>query len=243
MLGVGINENVVISKVSMTDNNILEIELAEVGNVAAKKSVFDTLLTARTAVDPAGNLRLKLWNTKVSDKAEKTREEKIQMAANDNISLIKRLSQILEQFMTIDKIDLDSMDIQFANTGIIDEASMNARYLDQDVQNKIYDNIVKRFIELISPFVNDPQNAVRFKLVRQSKDKHYATIPSRYINENPFIELMSVPKEQSRVKFTKWELDNGLNDGTPVPSSSAEPKGESAGTTGAVLDSNPFAAH
>ncbi|RWZ86766.1 MAG: hypothetical protein EO766_13245 [Hydrotalea sp. AMD] len=243
MIGVGINENVVISKVSITDNKVLEIELAEVGNVGAKKSVFDTLLTARTAVDPAGNMKLKLWPTKVSDKAEKTREEKIQMAANDNISLIKRLSQILEQFMTIDKIDLDSMDIQFANTGIIDEASMNARYLDQDVQNKIYDNIVKRFIELISPFVNDPQNAVRFKLVRQSKDKHYATIPSRYINENPFIELMSVPKEQSRVKFTKWELDNGLNDGTPVPSSAAEPKGESAGTTDAVLDSNPFAAH
>jgi hypothetical protein len=247
MIGVGINEDVLIVKAGFTDNAVLELELGSAKDGKEKKSVFESLLSAQTAADPSSNLKLKIWATKISPKADKTNAEKIQLAANDNIALIKKLSQILEQFITLDKIDLES--VQFNNTGIIDQETLNARYLDQDVQNRIYDNICKRFIQLISPYINNPEFAVRFKLIRQSKDKHFATIPSRYITENPFIELMSVPKENSRVHFNKWELDNGLNDGTPAPQTTAEAKdgGEASPLPGGTVtaspvpDSNPFA--
>lgn len=238
MISVGINENVVIKSAVINDKNRLEIELTEASKVGAvKKSVFDTLLAARTADESGGAFRLNVFGPLLPSKADQTVEKKRELIAADLTKLIKQLSQILEQFITVDAINLDTLDVQFANTGIVDGTSFESRILDQDVLNRIYDNIVRRFVELITPFVNNPEHAVRFKLIRQSKDKHFATIPGRYISDNPFIELMSVPADQSRVKFTKWELENGLNDGTPVSVDKAEAKTEAA------PEDNPFAAH
>lgn len=234
MIGVGINSNVIISSALINEKKTLEIEL-KYATEQQTKSVFDTLLSARTADDSSANgLKLRFFSPTVPTKEDMTKEQKIKSLMNDNIALIKKLSQILQQYMIDENITLEA--VQFENTGIVDQASLDARYLDQDVQNKIYDNIVKEFVKLITPFVNNNEYALRFKLVRQSKDKHYATVPSRYITDNPFVELMSVPEEQSRVKFTKWELDNGFDSGKPIEQSTAEAKEHE------VVEANPFAA-
>jgi len=236
MIGVGINENVVIAKAVINDKGRLELEFSYAPK-GEKKSVFDTLLTARTAEEPANSTRLQIFGPLLPKKEDQTREQKIQLVAGDITKLIKQLSQILEQYMLADQIDLDRMDIQFANTGIVDAASFESRILDQDVLDRIYSNIVKRFAELITPYTAGKGEAFRLKLVRQSKDKHYATLPSRYLSDNPFIELMSVPADQSRVKFTKWELENGFDSGKPVEKEAAaeEKKAE-------AVEANPFAA-
>lgn len=241
MLTVGINENVVLKTAVINDKKRLELEFIELEKVGAtKKSVFDTLLSARTAEEGSGfTMKLNILGPLLPKKEDLTPEKKIEMLGGDLTRLIKQLSQVLEQFIVSDKIDLDSMDVQFANTGITDGTSFESRILDQPTLDRIYDNITKRFVELVTPFVNSAENAVRLKLIRQSKEKHYATLPSRFIADNPFIELMTVPKEQSRVKFTKYELEQGLDNGTPVSSSSAENKETSAP---AVQESNPFAA-
>ena len=241
MLTVGINENVVLKSAVINDKKRLELEFIEVEKIGvAKKSVFDTLLTARTAEEGNGlTMKLNILGPLLPKKEELTAEKKIDMLGGDLTRLIKQLSQILEQYLTADKIDLDSMDVQFANTGITDSATFESRILDQDVLDRIYDNITRRFVELVTPFVNTSENAIRLKLIRQSKDKHYATLPSRFIADNPFIELMSVPKEQSRLKFTKYELEQGLDNGTPTSSAAAEDKTAAAP---AVQEANPFAA-
>src|SRR5690606_13222372 len=119
------------------------------------------------------------------------KDVRVQMAIGDITRLRNQLIQILEQFMTLDQIDLNQADVQFAGTGIVDSATLEERILDQDVLDRIYDNLTKRFVELITPLVGKHE-LVRFKLTRQSKDKHFATIPSRFVAEHPFIELMSV---------------------------------------------------
>jgi hypothetical protein len=236
MIGVGINSDIVIKSAVINDKKRLELELIEANKVGTvKKSVFDTLLTARTA-EEGTSFKLSIFGPLLPKKDDQKTEKKVELIGLDLTKLIKQLSQILEQFIPVDQIDLDSLDVQFANTGITDGASFEARILDQDVLNRIYDNIASKFITLITPFVGSVDNAVRFKLIRQSKDKHYASIPSRFIADNPFIELMTVPADQSRVKFTKWELEQGLDSGAPI---AAADKAEAK--QAATVDANPFA--
>lgn len=235
-IGVGINENVVIKSAVINDKQRLEIELVEAAKVeAVKKSVFDTLLTARTAEESTNAFKLNIFGPLVPNKEDQTRDKKIELLGADIQKLIKQLSQILEQYIPVDSINLDALDIQFANTGITDAASFESRVMDQDVLDRIYGNIVKQFVLLATPHLNNAENAVRLKLIRQSKGKHYAMIPGRFINDNPFIELMSVPSEHSRVKFSKWELENGLDSGVPVSAATAEAKQTAA------VEANPFA--
>ena len=233
---VGIHENIVIKSTTINDKKRLEIELIEAGKLGTvKKSVFDTLLTARTAEEGNISFKLSIFGPLLPKKDDQTPEKKRELIGLDLTKLHKQLGQILEQFIPADNITLETIDVQFANTGITDAASFETRILDQDVLNRIYDNIAAEFIRLITPFLNDVSNSVRFKLIRQSKDKHYASIPSRFISDNPFIELMAVPKDQSRVKFSPYEIKEGLNDGTPISAESAEAKQTAA------VDANPFA--
>jgi len=87
---------------------------------------------------------------------------------------------------------------------------------------KVFENYATQFTSMITPFVGNTAYKLRLKLVRQSKDKHFATLPGKYLSDSPMVELMEVPVP--KVKFTKWELDNKLNDGTPVakPDASSE---------------------
>lgn len=233
---VGIHESVIIKSAGINDKKRLELEFIEASKVGAiKKSVFDTLLTARTAEEGNQSFKLSIFGPLLPKKDDQTPEKKKELVGEDLKRLIKQLSHILEQFVPADSILLDSLEVQFANTGITDTPSFEARILDQDVLNRIYDNIAAEFIRMVTPFVNNPEHAVRLKLIRQSKDKHYASLPSRFIADNPFIELMIVPKEQSRLKFTPYELKEGLNDGTPVSAATAEAKNM------APVDANPFA--
>lgn len=241
-IGVGINEALVIKSATKNAKKTLELEFEGQAKAAAPKvSIFERSLTAKP-VEESYNMRLMLFAPLLPTKDDMTTEQKMKRVMDDLIKLRVQLTQILEQFIMADQIDLNNMDVQYANTGIIDGPTFEARILDQDVISRIYDNLTNRFITLITPFTGKPEDAVRLKLVRQSKDKHYATLPSRYIEDNPFIELMSVPKEQSRVKFTKYELDNKLNDGTPIAAGSAEAKpGTTATGTPVPLPVNPFA--
>ena len=49
---------------------------------------------------------------------------------------------------------------------------------------------------------------LRAKFLRQSKDKHYPTLPKPYGNDfvsEPWIELDSIPAEQAKVYFTNFD--------------------------------------
>ncbi len=245
-ISVGINKDVIISKAVMNDKDRLVIGLINASKLGDKPvSVFDTLLTAGVQNEGSDEMELQILGPLLPKKEDQKAEQKISLLSSDILRLRNQLTQILEQFMLMDNIDLQNMDVQFANTGITDAETFNARILDQDVLNRIYSNLCNRFITLITPYLRNPEFKLRFKLVRQSKDKHFATIPSRYISDNPFVDLMTVPDEQTKVKFTAYELKEGLNDPTPSSSSSAEKKGgddTSKVAAPAVVAENPFAA-
>lgn len=220
MLTVGIHENLVLSKVSRNDKGTLGLQFRprklDGEETMAPASVFQEEETVGvSASDSDSSLLLfpfKVTTLKKKDTNEDySDEEKLQMVNNDIKKFKDQLSCLLGAYRATKDLKWRAYD----NTGIT-ESNYTVELLDNDNLIKVYDNLVRQFTEWIAPFVNDDNFAVRLKLVRQSKDKHYATLPGRFLDTNPFIEPMEVPKEKSTLKFSKWEKENGFDNGDPV---------------------------
>ena len=101
-------------------------------------------------------------------------------------------------------------------------------------------NYFTQFINMITPFLDRKEFAMRVKLVRQSRDKAFDTIPDRFLDENPWCELMDVPEANSRVKFTKWETDNGFDSSAPPSKADTDEKGKVEDTPEAKREQMPL---
>lgn len=221
---VGIHEDIVLQKVPFDEKGRLVLyfrDRAEVEKTDTPASIFASMNAAEVVEEEGGN-GLIMWTLKLADKLDKEKKERTaqqigEMASNDALRLKNQLQQILEQYMPKDQIKWSMFD----GTGV-QEATYYEDLGDQNVLDMIYKNLTEQFVAQITPFLDRNEDAVRLKLARQSKDKHFARLPDRYIKDNPFIERMDVPKEQSKVKWTKYEIANGLNDGTPVSKDTAD---------------------
>lgn len=225
MIGIGINENVVLKNAT--------IELPKNGQGQAKLILHLTDKAEKAAFDPFKDMnaaavieddtfQAAVWPFKTPDLKDskgnpldpKARAEK----AVDSIVRTKNvLQQLLSQFLPADQIKWDV----YEGTGMTQEDYYD-RIVEQGVLDVIYKNLVEQFIAQVSPYLGKPEYALRFKLVRQSAAKHFARIPDMFIEENPFVERMTIPPGSSRVKFTKYELSMGLDDATPVSKDSAD---------------------
>lgn len=240
---IGINENVKINAIEINAKGTLEIELIDANEV--KKSLFDASLTAATNKEGITRRLLFFLPNVAKDKdgAEaKTQEKKLQLISADFQRLIKQLTQIASQWLTTENIALDTIENQWAGTGVVDGPTFEERGLMEAVVKQRYDNIVKRFVDIMTKngLVPSPE-PIRFKLIRQAADKAFPTVPGSYLDEQPFIELMTIPKAQSRVKFSAYELTAGLDSDAPMAKDKSEKKSSSTGTTKETSEANPFA--
>ena len=64
---------------------------------------------------------------------------------------------------------------------------------------------------MITPFINSDQQ-FRVKLPRRSKKYGFPALP----NFTPWVESMDIPEESSKLKWSKWEIDNGKNTSAPA---------------------------
>lgn len=225
MIGVGLNENVVLSRATTTEKGALEIGF---DYPREKVGVFESLQTAKVENDGTERTILIFPAKKPTGvrNDDKTDDELIEMVSADLIKTKNQLTQLCEQFLTSDKIVWNP----YAGTGV-DNTNYRERFLDDDTLSKVSGNYFEQFIGMVTPFLNNPAYKLRVKLVRQSKDKHFATIPGKFLADNPWVELMDVPTPM--VKFTKWEIDNKFDDGTPVSKPAAvedvpPPEGDNA---------------
>jgi hypothetical protein len=223
MIKVGIHENLVLSKIAVNDKGTMGIGFRpqSVEGPSKKRSAFAEAEEVSTQGDDSDSMLL-LFPFKVptfqKDGEDLKDGEKVVIINRDIRTFRIQLSQIIGAYRSM-------KDIKFTpwrNTGVTED-NYEKEILDNDTLKKAYDNYVADFMECMEPFVNDDTRPVRLKLVRQSKAKHYATFPSAYVNDNVFIEPMEVPKEASKIVFTKWEKDKGLDNGDPVSQATADP--------------------
>ena len=121
-------------------------------------------------------------------------------------------NHILKQYMTEDQIKWSIFD------GIaVDRNNPAATLMNQQTMDRVWDNQRTQFINQLAPHIGANSKELRVKFVRQSKTKHYATLP-KY---PPFFESMTIPAEQSKLQYTKWEKENGFDSGKPVEEAAA----------------------
>lgn len=226
MITVGINENVVLQKVEITDKEKGTLAFTFRNALAEMKeevSGFDALMAdGYTETGDGSSLTIRLFPPlKPFDKDSKDMPISAadqQKSASESIAEKKNiLFQILTTYMTSDKAKMDI----YRNTGLTQE-NFNSRIIMEETLNKIFVNMAEDFVRLITPFLDTDATPVRLLLVCQSKTKHFADFRQRFVKDNPIIEPMAIPKEASKLKFTSYEIKNKLNDASGATQDAAD---------------------
>jgi hypothetical protein len=203
MLSVGIHENLRIHKTALNDRGTLIIGIKE-------ESAGDSdLLSMINAVSDSSGSEGRDQDFLVYGPLVNNREGNLDtpdVNAKKVIEIKALLTHILLGYLPSDKIKWDII----KDCGI-DATNIKEKHQDQGVLDQMYKNMVTQFIEMMRPFIGDKNKRFRMLFIRQSAQKHFPALRKRYLNEQPFMEPMSVPKEQSKLKYSKWEIANNYN--------------------------------
>lgn len=231
MLQLGINENVILQGVSITEGKALELTLRTGGGEVKKRDIFDELSdTSGEQQSTGGNVSKILVfppllpnNTTLKGDL-KTDAQKIEEAGNSIKETRNLCKQFLSCFMTSDKIvfrnamqELGLTDI----SAILQEATLKA----------ISELIFQDFLVLVTPFLDKTEHPLRLIMVRQSPSKPYLAFRRNFLMDNPIVEPMAIPLASTKLKFTANEIKKGLN--TPLlnaPAADAAPAADIADT-------------
>lgn len=222
MVGIGINENVVLTNASITDKGWLSLSFDEVKNLGKKSNIFEDLQTAKVDNDGKTTFDINLFPFKKPDGTRnegKTDDELLEMIGMDMKKVKNQLTQLLMQYTTSENITWDP----YKNTSI-DKENYRQEYLKTSTLETVFNNYATQFIETARPFMGKAEYPLRIKLVRQSKEKNFATIPGRFLEDQPWVETMEIPKDRSKVAFTQWEKDNGYDSAAAVSKEGADEK-------------------
>lgn len=238
---IGVNENVFLESASIDDKTkVLNLNFEQLDPKAEAKpdNPFD-LLASETVVETEFGMGIRIFPPLPPKEGnDRTEEKNIEMLVQDINKTKGILYHILKGYMTSD--DLKGKLEPFRGIPINKE-NFNVQILKKEILEQVHHNLATDFMNQVKPFLGKKDQLFRLLLVRQSKDKHYATLRGRFLDENPFWESMAIPIEASKVaikeadgtikaRFTKFELDNGLDNGRPADKNAAADKKE--GTAG-----------
>lgn len=199
-LRVGIHENIAFTKAAKNEKGSLELEVKKMKS----GNPIDLLnsSTSSTSFQEESQLFLvyPFKNVSFSGEALDIKQIGVEIA-----NVKDPLHHILSLFLPNDKIKWDIM----KGTGVTPE-NYETKMKEQNVLDKVYANIVDQFIAQLTPFLKE-KKLFRAVFPRQSKTKYYPSLRKKFLDSYPIFEPMSIPTEQSKIKFTKYELDNGLN--------------------------------
>ena len=210
-LGVGIHSNIaLLSESQINDKGSLVIALGTKVDASNMLAAFD----GGGDIEQSAASLIQ-WPIKLTDWEGKT---KTATQIGQELNNFKgMLVDILEVFMTSDKaIAAISAEVMFRGLGISAETqgTLPTRLLQEAFVTAVYNNIANAFLNAAKPFMDN--TTFRVKLRRTSKAKHYAIIPQKGKFKEVWIEPMTVPANASGIKWSEYEIKNGLNDGTKV---------------------------
>lgn len=242
MIGIGINDNVYLGTPKLNDKGTLEVAFKQTeadpeAAAALKAKLADNPFadwddTGYTQSDGGGiSLLIFPFDSKPSDyKPDEVIDLTVMKQRIDKIR--GPLFQILSQYIPdISKNPLKvSAIFEGTNIDFKDKVGTEKKLKSEAVQAKIYKNIVSAFIAGMEPFQDDDTNLFRVLFVRRSKKSAYPALRTSFIDDNPFIESMKIPKDASKLKFTAYEKREGLDKSDPISQDTADqtPKAEIA---------------
>lgn len=230
MIGIGINENVVLEKVELLDKDgklSVDFSLRAVGagptSAPNPLDFLDEQFDENGMLVTAGgksNVVIKVWPINVpkaedKDGKAKTIQARIEEANEASKEMQNLFTSFARCYLTTDKIKFDRFQ------GLNLTADSVQRLLDENVLTQITRNLAQQFIGMCAEYFNKDEYAVRLLLRRQSKAKPFPAFRDRMLSIFPFVESMQIPKTSSKIAFTRYETSNGLDNATPLTATDA----------------------
>lgn len=232
LIPVGIHENLILSQETKINDKgalVLVIQSAEDSN--AILTAFDTNASA------VGYKSQMLFFFPNLVDFEKNIRSGVDIA-EDLLVLRHKLSTYAKLYATSEEVEqaLGGRKI-FEGLGIPDD-QMNtiiARLTGEEFMHSVVTKYYKRFIDfLTSKNAFNGQVKFRHKFVRATKDKNFAQIPNSTLDV--WLEPMTIPKSQSKIAFSEWEIKNKKNDPTPGVADAPEDGGDAAAKAAALFN-------
>lgn len=235
MLKIGINENVLLSEVGRSEQGTItlkfeqsngepQVDLENLTDVSAMLNSSED----DTGVGSDGAVTMMLFQPQAQTHDGKPLDVK---GILGEISRVKDpLNHILTTYISRDKVKWDLM----KGTAFSTNPNMPKEQALQVMQSEaflkqVYNNIVDQFTATYNANPSIATTPVRVLFVRRSKAKNFMDLRRKFLNEQPFIELMAVPADQSKLAFTAWEKKNGFDSDAPAETTPDKPdKGDSS---------------
>ncbi|MDO7847672.1 hypothetical protein Q5H92_14985 [Hymenobacter sp. M29] len=208
-MSVGIFDNITTSA-TINDKGSLELtftqQTGEVQAEAKEVSLLDSLSSGEVVGGSGAgeNARITIFpfrstNTSTGDALPH------EMIVQDIQNFQAQLNSILGVYFPVDQIKYNPF--RGLKTPITND-NLQAEFQKQEVLDTLYKNYSEDFIAMMEKA--DKGKLARLLLVRRKNSK-YTSLRNKFLKDQPFIESMEVPVEKSRLKFTKFEKDNGLD--------------------------------
>lgn len=147
----------------------------------------------------------------------RTEEQKANVVNADITSIKSILLHLLYGFYTTKEARLELYD------GIdIDGNNYNAKIIQEPIMNAVFKNMTDQFIAKMKPYFGKSDAPFRLLLIRQDAAKNFPSFRRKNITENPFWEPMTVDEKESKVMFTPYEIENGLDSDLPIKKKQAD---------------------
>lgn len=225
-LRVGINNNVLLNGASINDKGTLVLSFSQAGRVSDE----DDMLSKVAQVKTSNVSNMMLFPVSV-DRSGVAKEVK-QIAGS-----LRGLREQLEHFLAGYLTTADATLQPYADIDTTNQDAFIAALGQQATVTKIYNNLTTQFIAKLNQIGQTRLNAEAFRLllVRRSPTNHYGALRSMFIQDNPFWEPMRVPQKDSQLRFTKYEIGKGYDNGDPVAQTDADATDTTTGGSAADL--------
>ena len=224
LIKVGIHENLVFTeKTKINEHGTLELGIAAVQSADAMLNAFEGNDTFNAM---ESSFRFYPPSMKDYDQNDKS-----------SADIAAEILVLRHQLMTYAKLVAPKAEVEkalgglamFNGLGIAPEQIKKSltMFNQEDFMKKVVTNLCALFVNFMKT-KNAFNGAVLFrhKFLRQSKPKSFAVIPTSTFDT--WVESMDVPKEASKIEYSKWEIDNGKNNPDPVASSEGQSNAEDA---------------
>lgn len=213
LITVGIHDNLVLTeKTSINEHGTLEIGIKV---DTSKDAVLDAFKTNATFEDMESMFRIYPPSDKDFRQNIKTGHE----IAQDFLAIREQLMTIAGLYGTDEEVaDALGGTQMLEGLGIEDLNKAIESLTGEAYRGKVSEKLAKLFLDfLVSKKAFSGAVKFRMKFPRQSNDKNFATVP-RNDKQGTWIESMAIPKSESQIAWSDWEIKEKRNSGSPIAS-------------------------
>lgn len=213
LLGVGVFNGVVISKVTKNsgDNGLsLDVTFKKTADKVEEGEDELAFLSAGSVGSSdngkENNIRIYGINVdKYGDAGKKTGDELL----NEVLEKQAQLVHIASAYLPADKIKAAWALTKGIEVKTKDE--LVKAITKESNLNKVVDNLFTQFEALMKPVIGEESKKVVVKFLRKSKASNFPRLSDRKLDWNPFIAAEDDTKGVAKLKFSKWEIEQGLD--------------------------------